>query len=120
MLVATAIFLSPISVSEFPLCKQSLDFLPEKREVILVPELVKICTCESGLKHFDSDGNVLRGEINPLDIGICQINLKYHEAQAKKLGYDLFIEQDNIAYANWLYQQQGTTPWKWSASCWNK
>ena len=89
----------------------------------LLPALVPICACEStGSKdgkprHYDENGNVLRGKINPLDVGACQINLHYHQATAEKIGLDLMKEEDNITYANYLYKIQGARPWKWSASC---
>jgi hypothetical protein len=63
---------------------------------LLSGELRKICECESGLRQFDESGNVLRGRINPQDVGICQINLTYHEAAADQLGFDLLTEAGNI------------------------
>lgn len=92
---------------------------------VLRKELVPICSCESkqGKKgkptHFEKDGKtVLRGKINPLDIGMCQINLRWHGEAAKKKGLDLFKEEDNITYANHLYAKQGSQPWNWSKACW--
>lgn len=90
----------------------------------LNPTLKRICSCESNgspngePRQFNSDGTVVTGKINPLDTGMCQINLKYHQATADRLGYDLFTEYGNISYATWLYKTQGTTPWNWSKSCW--
>ena len=80
-------------------------------------DLKKICTCESGLTQYNADGTVLSGRVNPSDKGICQINLYYHEAQALKLDYDLYTEEGNIAYAKWLYDHEGATPWSWSSAC---
>lgn len=82
------------------------------------PILEKIALCESGGNHFDVNGEVLRGRKNSQDIGLFQINLFYHQSQAEKLGLNLFTEQDNITYALWLYNQQGTRPWLASAQCW--
>lgn len=90
----------------------------------LNPSLIPICACEStGSKEgkprqFDNSGGVLRGTINPQDVGMCQINLDYHQKSAEKLGYDLFSEKGNIAYANLLYKTQGTVPWSLSKRCW--
>lgn len=91
----------------------------------LKPELVSICSCESRQgkygtpTHYEADGvTVLRGRENPDDVGICQVNLYYHEAEAKSMGLDLFKEADNITFANWLYEREGSTPWNWSRSCW--
>lgn len=90
----------------------------------LPPTLKRICSCESNgnpngePKQFNSDGTVVKGKINPLDTGMCQINLKYHQATAERLDYDLFTEYGNASYAIYLYETQGTTPWNWSRSCW--
>mgnify|MGYP001615732855 FL=1 len=96
-----------------------LVFIPPKQDfTILPPILRKIALCESGDRHFDRDGLVLRGEKNPNDIGRFQINL-VHEAQAASLGLNLFIEEDNAKYALYLYETQGTRPWRYSQFCWN-
>lgn len=99
----------------------------EVEEVIeLTGELKRICSCESTGNpnseptHYDKDGNVLRGVVNNQDVGICQINLKYHNYTAQTLGLDLFKEEDNIKYAKGLYAAQGSTPWNWSKHCWQK
>ena len=96
----------------------------QEPKTTLYPELVPVCSCESmgrpdrKPRHYEEDGvTVLRGKINPLDVGACQINLKYHEQAATSMGLDLFKEEDNYAYANYLYDQQGFKPWSWSAHC---
>lgn len=98
-----------------------------KEKIELLPALVPICACESTGKktgkptQFNSDGTVKRGKINPNDIGICQINTEPrngHLVQSKKLGFDVYTEEGNIKYANWLYKKQGSTPWNWSKKCW--
>lgn len=85
-------------------------------EVRLYPVMESICTCESG-RQFKQDGTVVRGIVNPQDIGMCQINLKYHGATAESLGYDLFTEKGNILYTNYLYDTQGAQPWYLSRQC---
>lgn len=98
---------------------------PEPK-IELLPELVPICACESTgdrngtPTHYDANGNVLRGRVNPDDVGMCQINLYHHQKTAESLGLDLFKEQDNIIYANVLYTEQGPKPWEWSRDCWNQ
>lgn len=88
-------------------------------------ELVPICACEStgdrnGVPtHYELDGSVKKGRINELDTGICQINLYYHGKSATSMGLDLFKEDDNITYANHLYETEGSQPWSWSRSCWD-
>ena len=106
--------------------EQHIDPEPDPEPTIeLLQPLVPICACESGQgkygtpTHYEKDGvTVLRGKVNPRDIGICQINLDFHGARSEAMGLDVFVEADNIAYANWLYTQQGSTPWNWSKSCW--
>jgi hypothetical protein len=96
--------------------------VPEE-QVLLYPELVPICGCESvGNKdaiprHFNSDGTVLRGHVDPRDTGMCQINTHYWLETANELGFDIETEQGNIKMANWIYDQSGPKPWKWSAGC---
>mgnify|MGYP001575329934 FL=1 len=105
------------------------DFDAAPVKAILRPELGAICACESSYEgtasgkpqQFEKDGVTVRtGRINVLDKGMCQINLKYHQAQALKMKLDLLTEYGNITYANWLYGQQGSKPWNWSAGCWLK
>ena len=86
--------------------------------------LKAICACESAGSptatptHFDLDGKVIRGKKNSQDVGICQINLDWHNDKAKKIGLDLFKENDNIKYAKILFASEGSKPWNWSKSCW--
>jgi len=84
------------------------------------PVLVQIAKCESRFRHYDKNGKPLRGEQNRFDLGVMQINELYHGDQAKKLGLDLSSIGDNMAYARYLYEKEGTQPWSSSASCWDK
>lgn len=84
-----------------------------------------ICSCEStgrpdGVpRHYESDGeSVLTGRITPADRGMCQISLDYHAESAARMGLDVHDPHDNVAYANWLYDQYGTQPWNASRKCW--
>jgi hypothetical protein len=89
-----------------------------EEKVTLNPSLLPVSKCESGGKHFNLDGTVIRGKVNPHDIGLMQINSDYHEASAKKMGLDIYSEEGNIRYANHLYETQGTAPWLASLRCW--
>ena len=82
------------------------------------PILVDIARCESRFRHTDKQGNVLRGEITPADVGVMQINEKYHLETSKKLGYDIHTLEGNLAYAKYLYEKQGARPWLASSHCW--
>ena len=84
------------------------------------PILVEIARCESTFAQFDKDGNVIRGKVNSQDVGVMQINEKYHSDTAKVLGLDLHTIEGNVKYAKHLYEEQGTAPWSASKPCWGK
>lgn len=84
------------------------------------PILVEIARCESTFAQFDKNGNLIRGRVNPKDVGVMQINEKYHLETAESLGYDLHTIEGNVAYAKHLYKEQGAAPWKASSPCWSK
>ena len=85
-----------------------------------IPLMARIAKCESRNRHLDSKGNVLRGEVTPLDRGVMQINLHYHAKTAEKLGLDVHNIDDNVAYARYLYEREGAKPWMSSSGCWSK
>lgn len=85
-----------------------------------IPIMAKIAKCESRNRHLNSSGLILRGEVTPLDRGVMQINLHYHQNTALKMGLDLHDIDDNVAYARYLYEKSGTKPWKSSSHCWSK
>jgi hypothetical protein len=82
--------------------------------------MVAIAGCESHYRQFDAVGNVFRGEINNLDVGVMQINERYHLQAATKLNIDLDTIEGNMNYARLLYEREGTTPWASSKGCWGK
>ena len=84
------------------------------------PILIEIAKCESRFRQFDESGDVLRGTVTPEDIGVMQINKRYHLLKSKDLGYDIHTLDGNMAYAKWLYEKEGTKPWNSSAKCWSK
>ncbi len=84
-----------------------------------IPIMVEIARCESTFRHRLSNGEVLRGYVDGADTGVMQINLRYHQQTADRLGLDLEDIYDNMAYARHLYERQGTQPWNASAPCWN-
>lgn len=80
----------------------------------------KIAYCESSLRQFDSKtGEVVRGVRNPSDIGLFQINEKYHLERSRGLGFDFHTTEGNIAYAMYLLKQDGSRHWNWSRPCWS-
>ncbi|MEI6238114.1 MAG: hypothetical protein WCP15_01095 [bacterium] len=85
------------------------------------PLLVDIAKCESGFAQYDKNGDVLRGKVNPKDVGIMQINEGYHLERAKSLGYDIYSVEGNLTYAKYMYEHEnGADPWTASAPCWSK
>ena len=85
-----------------------------------IPVMVEIARCESRMRHYDKNGNVIHGEIDSGDIGVMQINERYHRDTAKKLNLEINKLQDNMVYARKLYEREGTTPWASSSKCWAK
>jgi hypothetical protein len=85
-----------------------------------IPVMIQVAKCESHFRHELSDGSILKGRVDPADTGVMQINKRYHESTAIKLGLNLENIEDNMAYARYLYETQGTKPWNASAPCWSK
>lgn len=79
---------------------------------------LRIARCESLFRQFNSDGSVLRGKQNPDDVGVFQINEKYHLSRSQALGLDIETSADNISYAMYLMKKEGAKPWNWSKPCW--
>lgn len=82
------------------------------------PILAEIARCESTYRQLDKDGQVLRGKVNSADVGVMQINEAYHKETATDMGLNLEDFEDNLSYAQYLYEKQGTQPWKSSKPCW--
>ena len=53
------------------------------------------------------------------DIGPMQINT-IHTPQARKMGLNLRVYDDNIHYGIYLMSQEGTDPWNASKKCWSR
>lgn len=83
------------------------------------PILIEIARCESTFTHY-KDGEVVRGRVDNADVGVMQINERYHLETAKKLGYDIHTIEGNMAYAKYLYEKSGSKPWNASKPCWSK
>lgn len=81
--------------------------------------MIQIARCESTFRHTLADGTVLRGRVDSADVGVMQINTRYHGKEAAELGLNLLNLHDNMAYARDLYERQGTRPWASSAACWS-
>jgi hypothetical protein len=84
------------------------------------PLLAQISYCESRFRQYDKKGNVLRGEMVKEDVGLMQINERYHKETAEKLGFDIYTIEGNLGYAKYLYNTQGAAPWSASSPCWSR
>lgn len=113
-------YYAKVSVKPVTVWAESVKEVPIGIRFEEIPMLVKICKAESGSRQFLPNGNVVRGKVNPSDIGYCQINEYINNDEARKLGYDIFTEQGNKDYAVWLYMHRGTAPWSSSAGTWSR
>jgi hypothetical protein len=82
------------------------------------PIMVEIARCESTFKHWDTDGSVLMNRQGSSATGVMQLMASYHARPAEKMGLDITDLEGNLAYAEYLYDRQGTTPWNASRNCW--
>jgi hypothetical protein len=85
-----------------------------------IPVMIQIARCESTFRHTLEDGSVLKGRVDPADTGVMQINKRYHEKTATTMNLDLNDIQENMKYARFLYETQGTQPWSASSPCWGQ
>ncbi len=83
------------------------------------PILAEVARCESHFTQFTDSGNVLRGKVVRADVGVMQINEDYHLTEAKKLGYDIYTLEGNMAFAKYLYSKNGARDWLASSKCWS-
>jgi hypothetical protein len=79
---------------------------------------VEIARCESGLRQYSADGTIVRGKVNPQDVGVFQINENYHLRQSQEQGHDIYTTRGNIEYAILLIKKSGNKPWSASKPCW--
>ncbi len=94
--------------------------IPPKERLEIPVILEKIAFCESRTGQFDKDGNVVRGKVNPKDVGKFQINEYYWLEKSIELGYNIYTEKGNIKMALWIYESRGLSPWNASKPCWGK
>ncbi len=90
-----------------------------RKEFASTPILVEVARCESTFRQFDQNGIVIRGIVNKADVGVMQINEKYHADTAVRLGHDIYSIEGNVAFAKYLYKKYGTSPWSSSEKCWS-
>jgi len=82
--------------------------------------MIQVARCESHFRHTLADGSVLQGKVDSADTGVMQINKRYHQKKATELNLNLEDIYDNMKYARYLYESQGTQPWSASSPCWSR
>ena len=82
-----------------------------------IPVMAAIARCESDFTEFNPSGTVLHGGYKKSMIGIFQV-APLHIPEARSLGLDLNTVEGNMAYARYLYHENGTSPWLDSKWCW--
>ncbi len=85
-----------------------------------IPIMIEVARCESTFTHTLADGSVLKGRVDNDDTGVMQINKRYHQETALAMDLDVYDIYDNMAYARYLYERQGTQPWSASMPCWGQ
>lgn len=107
-----------------PARAQSIIEIPAKSE--FPPILQRICNAEvtgnpnTPSHQFNKNGSVVRGKTTPSDIGYCQINEPIWNDKARELGYDIYTEEGNKAFAVWLFNHYGSEPWYISKNNWKR
>lgn len=117
ILVASSAAANTISINDLS-PQQQRTLIRAAQTFAEYPDLVKVAFCESSLTHYDADGNVIRGQVDSRDTGLMQINTGYHLEDSRRLGFDIFTEAGNKAYALHLRRHQGLQPWSASEDCW--
>lgn len=74
------------------------------------PIMIAIAKCESGFRQFTDSGNIFKGAGRYT--GIFQIDEIIHASSATARGFDIYTVAGNIGYAKYLYQNEGSVPWK--------
>lgn len=124
VLLAGAAFTAPVALADSAILSAGESQNPETMSAYVreyfadAPVMAEIARCESHFRHLGADGQILRGTVIPDDVGVMQINTRYHEKKAVSMGIDLYSLDGNLAYAKFLYETQGTKPWNASRPCW--
>lgn len=122
--IAGATFGAPVALSSsetFQLAQNPESLGEYVREYFHdIPVMADVAWCESRMRHLNKDGKILRGEVDSDDIGVMQINTRYHGETAKEKGIDIYSLNGNLEYARDLYERQGVKPWLASSPCWGK
>ncbi len=83
-----------------------------------IPVMIKIAKCESDFTQYDSTGHPMYGGTGGM-VGVFQVAAAVHTEAAQNLSFDINTLDGNLAYARYLYENEGTGPWLASSRCWN-
>ena len=109
---------TPVATTTPPVINSNVGIEAQVRTYFAnTPVMVAIASCESSFREFNSSGMPLNGGSGGM-IGIFQISSAIHAPIALSMGMDINTVAGNMAYANYLYQHDGTTPWLSSFPCW--
>lgn len=93
----------------YPQAQELLPALYQEFDPSLVPHFYQIAMCESSLRQWGDDGNVVMSPTS--DFGIMQIN-QVHTKEANELGLDFKGSmEDNVKMAKVVYERQGFGAW---------
>ena len=116
--VSESMLVKPISKKEVESMMSTEQYIRQYFKDI--PIMIEVAKCESRFRQLDDDGEVHRGVVNNLDVGVMQINEFYHLDQAVKKNINIYTVEGNTTYARDLYEREGTRPWNSSKPCWGK
>lgn len=110
----TTVIAAPVKIS-FPILDRIAAAESHKSQTCTA-QLVALKMC-----HSYEIGGVLRrvNSNGTYDTGYYQIN-STHIADALALGYNIDTQEGNTAYAQYLFEHQGSEPWSASKAEWNK
>jgi len=82
------------------------------------PVMIAVAECESTFRQWDTvTGEPLKNPVSSAT-GAMQLMASYHREPAIYLGWDIDTLEGNLAYAEYLYDTEGVTPWLQSSGCW--
>lgn len=83
------------------------------------PAMIAVAKCESQFSQYNKQGSVLKNRHGSSATGVMQIMASIHRAPAARLGFDIDTVEGNVAYARYLYEHNGLSPWLASKHCWS-
>jgi hypothetical protein len=104
---------APIATAKYPILDR-IARAESHASQFCTAALAKVNMCHS----YEIGSPLIRPNPNgTYDVGMYQIN-SIHLAAALALGFDVYTEKGNRAFAEYLFTTQGTEPWSASRSNW--